>query len=86
MPTTRYCRFRGAALRSPGARFCSACGRDLVVGSSPTAEQQSPCLVLRIPGQLPREIPLVGPALTLGALRTTGSLSRRGMSRRTTDA
>jgi ABC transport system ATP-binding/permease protein len=66
MPTTRYCRFCGNALRSPDARFCSACGRDLVAGASPTAEQQSPCLMLRIPGRLPREIPLVDPVLTLG--------------------
>jgi len=72
MPTTRYCRFCGAALRSPDARFCSACGRDLVVGSSPTSEQQSPCLLLRIPGQLLREIPMVGSILTLGRAPDSG--------------
>ncbi len=72
MPTTRYCRSCGAALRSPEARFCSACGRDLTGGPSPSAEEQSPSLVLRIPGQLPREVPLVGPVLTLGRAPDNG--------------
>lgn len=72
MPTTRYCRFCGAPLRSPDARYCSTCGRELVVDSSSAAHQQSPCLMLRIPGQLLREIPMVDSVLTLGRAPESG--------------
>jgi len=62
-----FCRSCGKKLRNPQARFCPACGCRLVsVGSSGEGDRAQPRLVIRLPGQSPRELFLDRPTFTVG--------------------
>lgn len=61
---SRLCPFCGKTIGNPNARFCPACGRPLTP-AGPSA-QGKPCLIIRIPGQGLREVPLDRPAFTIG--------------------
>jgi len=61
------CRFCGEELKNPQARFCPACGRQLApTGSVDAGSQEQPRLVIRVPGQPLREVPLDRATFTVG--------------------
>ena len=61
------CRFCGKELKNPQARFCPACGRQLAPNGPQGARAQGqPRLVLRVPGQPLREVPLGQATFTIG--------------------
>ncbi len=64
-----FCRFCGATLKNPQARFCPACGRKLPPTGPPDAgghREEQPRLVIRMPGQPLQETPLDRPAFSIG--------------------
>lgn len=65
MVKAKFCRFCGASLKNPQARFCPACGRPLSA-EAPSAGEADTYLVIRSPGQAPREVPLTKDTMTLG--------------------
>jgi len=63
----RFCRFCGKEVTNPGARFCPECGGQLAPAASPGAGNgEQPRLLIRTPGQAPREVPLDQAVLTIG--------------------
>jgi ABC-type multidrug transport system ATPase subunit/pSer/pThr/pTyr-binding forkhead associated (FHA) protein len=72
---SRFCRFCGQELRKADARFCQACGRELTPCDSSEADraslgiadaQEQSRVVIRIPRQPLREVPLGKPIVTIG--------------------
>ncbi len=60
---TRRCPHCGDEIRKPAARFCPTCGRTLAETEPPT---RNAWLIVAVPGQPVREIPLDRPSLTVG--------------------
>ncbi|MGC9348589.1 MAG: FHA domain-containing protein [Anaerolineae bacterium] len=63
----QYCRFCGAKLKNPQARFCSACGKGL--GPDTTghvASKESAVLSIRVPGHAAYEVPLAQNLIDFG--------------------
>jgi hypothetical protein len=77
---SNLCRFCGKELKNPQARFCPACGRQLVPPDAshpagakrhppsppPLCAQEQPHLVIRVPGQPLQEIALGKMSYTIG--------------------
>ena len=64
----RFCRFCGQELKKPDARFCNTCGQQLTSTDSEeeNAQDKSPCLITREPGQPPQEVSLKQAVFTIG--------------------
>lgn len=61
------CRFCGKELSGPDCRFCDRCGQPVPLGGSAEQRAEPPArLLVRVPGEPLREIPLVQPKLTVG--------------------
>jgi ABC-type multidrug transport system ATPase subunit len=65
----RFCRFCGAELKKSDARFCQVCGQQLTPSAGapdPSAQDQRPRLVIRVPGQPLQETSLDKVLVSIG--------------------
>ena len=71
----RFCRYCGESLKNPEARFCPACGRDLVPSSAPAedvADHAAPQLHIRVLGEGVRTVALEQIVYAIGRDPTSG--------------
>ncbi len=62
----RFCRFCGEELKKSDARFCQACGRQLIPSDVDQDAQEQPHVMIRMPGEPPRQVSLSKPQMTIG--------------------